>query len=318
MDFKDYYKILGIEPDADAATIKKVYRKLARKYHPDVSKEKDAEAKFKEVAEAYEVLKDDAKRAEYDEIRKYGTGGQPFQPPPNWSGRQSAGSGDQRFDGDFSDFFSTVFGAGADGRASGFSSGFSANQKGQDVETDFPVLLEDTLSGASQQISYSLPHRQDDGRITEVRKTLNVKIPTGVVDGERIRLKAQGAQGVGQGASGDLYLRIRFVPHPLYDVDKYDLILTLPLAPWEAVLGTKVVVPTLTGNINLTVPANSQTGKRMRIKGKGLSQKDGFGDLYAVVKIVVPDTTNDELSSLWRDLAEKADFAPRADWGISK
>ena len=176
------------------------------------------------------------------------------------------------------------------------------------------IPVEDTLADSRKTLSYSMPQRRDDGRIAQVKKTLSVKIPLGVIDGERIRLKGQGGQGTGKGGDGDLYLRVRFLPHPLYDIEGYDLILTLPLAPWEAALGTKVVVPALTGSISLTVPANSQTGKRLRIKGKGLARKDGFGDLYAVVKVVVPEDNSPEMAQLWRSIEEKADFDPRAAW----
>jgi len=324
MDFKDYYKILGVKPDADIKAIKTAYRKLARKYHPDVSTQDNAEEMFKEVSEAYEVLKDTEKRAEYDEIRQYGAQGQQFQPPPGW---QSAHQGGTQFEGDFSDFFSSIFGSrggagpqagsGPFAGAQNAGSGFAFNQKGQDIETDLAVFLEDTLSAASQTISYHLPQRGANGRVTEVKKTLSVKIPPGVSDGERIRLKGQGAQGVGNGSNGDLYLRIRLVPHPLFDVEAHNLILTVPLAPWEAALGAKVEIPTLTGKINLSIPANSQTGQRMRIKGKGLAKKDGFGDLYAVLKIVMPKTTNDDIKQHWEQLASKAAFDPRAEWSNS-
>jgi curved DNA-binding protein len=313
MNFKDYYKILGVEPDADKKQIKTAYRKLARKYHPDVSTQDDAEANFKEISEAYEVLKDQEKRAEFDEIRQFGAHGQQFQPPPGWQSRPQHGSADNaQFEGGFSDFFSSVFGGEAGRRES--QSGFAFNEKGRDIETDLSIVLEDTLSDASKTISYRLPERGDNGRVTEVNKTLIVKIPSGVSDGERIRLKGQGAQGVGSGGKGDLYLRIRLLPHRLFDVEDRNLIITVPLAPWEAALGTKIEVPTLTGKINLTIPGDSQTGQRMRIKGKGLATKDGFGDLYAVLKVVMPKTTDDEIKQHWEQLADKASFDPRVEW----
>lgn len=315
MEFKDYYKILDIDPTADKKAIKTAYRKLARTYHPDVSDHHDAEEKFKEVAEAYNVLKDTERRAEYDEIREYGTHGQRFQPPPNWqSSRQSSGGDGAQFQGDFSDFFSSIFGAGGDGGSQGARSGFSFDEKGQDIETDMPVFLEDTLLDTTKKVSYRLPHRDSGGRITEVKKTLNVKILAGVSDGERIRLKGQGAQGGGNGPSGDLYIRIRLVPHPLFDVEAHNLIITVPLAPWEAALGAKIQVPTLAGKINLSIPANSQTGQRLRIKGKGLVRQGGYGDLYAVLKIVMPSTANDEIKQQWEQLASKAAFNPRTEW----
>lgn len=317
MDFKDYYKILGVEADADDKTIKAAYRKLARKYHPDVSEHHDAEAQFKEVSEAYEVLKDPEKRAEYDEIRKYGTHNQSFKPPPGW---QPSGGGHfySSHEGDFSDFFSSIFGGGfsrggfedvaGGGRDFGFGGGVKG--RGRDIETDLPIFLEDTLSAESKSISYELGG---------VSKTLKVKIPAGVSDGEKIRLKGQGAPGMGGGPNGDLYLRIRLVPHPLFDVEGHNLILTLPLAPWEAALGAKVEIPTLKGRLNLTIPANSQAGKRLRLKGKGLLKKDGnHGDLLAVIKIVMPEQVDAKSQALWQELAGKAAFNPRADWRDNK
>ena len=301
MDFKDYYKILGVEPTADDKAIKTAYRKLARKYHPDVSKEKDAEAKFKDVNEAYEALKSPEKRAEYDEIRKYGQHGQPFQGPPGWQGRSSGGFEDA---GEFSDFFSSIF--GSRGNGFGGQSGRSAGRRGQDVEMELPIFLEETLSGESKQISF---------QIGGTTKTLNVKIPAGVTDGERIRLKGQGGPGAGGGANGDLYLIIRFAPHPKFDVEGHDLIVTVPLAPWEAALGAKVAVPTLTSKINLTIRPDSQTGQRLRIKGHGLTDKKGQrGDLYAQLKVVMPKHTDEAAKALWQELADKAAFDPRAQW----
>ena len=323
MEFKDYYKILGVESGADDKAIKTAYRKLARKYHPDVSDHSEAEEKFKEVTEAYEVLRDSEKRAEYDEIRQYGTHGQQFEPPPGWS---AGGAFQQRGfahdSGDFSDFFASIFGAAgaATGEQAFYGGQRSFDRKGQDIETDMPVFLEDTLSDESKTIAYRLPRYDSDGRVTEVDKTLNVKIPAGVGDGERIRLKGQGAPGIGNGANGDLYLRIRLVPHPLFDVEGHNLIITVPLAPWEAALGAKIPVPTLTGKIHLSIPANSQAGQRLRIKGKGLINKIGAagrGDLYAVLKIVMPPTVDDDINQQWRQLAAKAPFDPRAEWSNS-
>jgi curved DNA-binding protein len=310
MDFKDYYKILGVEPDADLKAIKTAYRKLARKYHPDVSEDKDAEAKFKDVAEAYAALKEPEKRAEYDELRKYGgQHGQNFTPPPGWQP-----SGDHA--GDFSDFFESIFGAGGvHGGPRGAQRETQFSFRGQDIETELPIFLEETLSDKQKTISYQLPHYDKDGRrLADVKKTLNIKIPKGVSEGERIRLKGQGGPGIGNGQNGDLYLHIRLVPHPLYDVEGHNLIITVPITPWEAILGTKVEVPTLTGNINLTLPPNSQTGKRLRVKGKGLVSKTGMGDLYAVLKIVIPDETDEEAKKLWQDLSEKLAFNPRKEW----
>lgn len=317
MEFKDYYKILGVEPDADLKAIKTAYRKLARKYHPDVSEDKDAEKKFKDVAEAYAALKDPQKRAEYDELRKYGQHGQRFEPPPGW---QSAGAREQDFS-DFSDFFESIFGGGGFGAGGPAGGGRRTHRetrfsfRGQDIETELPIFLEDTLSDKSKTIAYHLPHYDKDGRrLADVKKTLNVKIPKGVTEGERIRLKGQGGPGMGDAPNGDLFLHIRLVPHPLFDVEGHNLIITVPIAPWEAILGTKVEVPTLSGKINLTVPPNSQTGQRLRIKGKGLPTRTGNGDLFAVFKIVAPEKTDADTKALWESLAQKSAFNPRKEW----
>lgn len=313
MDFKDYYKVLGLEPGADDKAVKAAYRKLARKYHPDVSKEKDAENQFKDVAEAYEVLKSAEKRAEYDELRKYAQQGRPFEPPPGWQPRGNAGFADEMGGGrDYSDFFESLF--GASGRTQG--PGRSSGRRGQDVEMELPILLEETLADEAKKIAFQLPQYSADGRpLAAISKTLNVKIPAGVSDGERIRLKGQGAPGLGGAANGDLYLIIRLVPHPLFDVEAHNLILTVPLAPWEAALGSKVTVPTLDGKIHLSIPANSQSGQRLRIKGKGLMNKQSErGDLYALFKIVIPAQADEPTRALWAQLAEQAAFDPRAEW----
>lgn len=313
MDFKDYYKVLGLEPGADDKAVKAAYRKLARKYHPDVSKEKDAENQFKDVAEAYEVLKSAEKRAEYDELRKYAQQGRPFEPPPGWQPRGNGGFADEMGGGrDYSDFFESLFGAA--GRSQG--PGRKSARRGQDVEMELPILLEETLADEAKKIAFQLPQYSADGQpLAAISKTLNVKIPAGVSDGERIRLKGQGAPGLGGAANGDLYLIIRLVPHPLFDVEAHNLILTVPLAPWEAALGSKVTVPTLDGKIHLSIPANSQSGQRLRIKGKGLMNKQGErGDLYALFKIVIPAQADEPTRALWAQLAEQAAFDPRAEW----
>ncbi|MGF6594112.1 curved DNA-binding protein [Pseudomonas sp. 2835] len=317
MDFKDYYKILGVEPTADDKAIKTAYRKLARKYHPDVSKERDAEEKFKEANEAYEALSSPEKRAEYDELRKYGQHGRPFQGPPGWQSRGSAGAEGFGDGGDFSDFFSSIFGSrGGNGNPFGRGQQRSAGRRGQDVEMELAIFLEETLSSESKQISFQVPQHNASGQRTGfTTKTLNVKIPAGVSDGEKIRLKGQGAPGVGGGANGDLFLTIRMAPHPLFDVEGHDLIITVPLAPWEAALGTKVEMPTLTGKVNLTIRPDSQNGQRLRIKGMGLSNKQGQrGDLYAQLKVVMPSQSDAAARELWTKLSEKAAFNPRTQW----
>jgi len=318
MDFKDYYKILGVEPTADEKAIKTAYRKLARKYHPDVSKERDAENHFKEVNEAYEALSSPEKRAEYDELRKYGQHGRPFQGPPGWESRGGGGGGADFGGGDFSDFFSSIFGSAGRGNGNPFGRGQqrSAGRRGQDVEMELAIFLEETLANESKKISFQVPQYNAAGQRTgDTTKTLNVKIPAGVTDGERIRLKGQGAPGVGGGANGDLYLIIRLAPHPLFDVEGHAPIITVPLAPWEAALGTKVEMPTLTGKVNLTIRPDSQSGQRLRIKGMGLSNKQGQrGDLYAQLKVVMPTQSSAEARELWTKLSEKAGFNPRTQW----
>lgn len=315
MDFKDYYKILGVEPTADDKAIKAAYRKLARKYHPDVSKERDAEDKFKEANEAYEALSNPEKRTEYDQIRKYGQHGRPFQGPPGWESR-GAGAGAGGFEnGDFSDFFSSIFGARG-GSPFGRGQQRSTGRRGQDVEMELAIFLEETLSSESKKISFQVPQYDSQGQHAgHTTKTLNVKIPAGVSDGERIRLKGQGAPGVGGGANGDLFLILRMAPHPLFDVEDQNLIITVPLAPWEAALGTKVAVPTLTGKINLTIRPDSQSGQRLRVKGMGLANKQGErGDLYAQLKVVMPSQSDAATRELWSKLSEQAAFNPRTQW----
>ena len=314
MEFKDYYKILGVDASADKKAIKVAYRKLARKYHPDVSEHKDAEEKFKEVTEAYEVLYDEKKRAEYDEVRQYGSNDGGFRPPPGWrpgAERQE----DFSSNSDFSDFFSSMFGHG--GQQSDFGSRRRQAPKGRDIETDLPIFLEDTLSAESKTISYTIPQYTADGRVTEITKNLSVKIPAGVEAGERIRLKGQGEPSGPNGVDGDLYLRIRLVPHPLFDVEGHNLIITVPLAPWEAALGCKPAMPTLDGKITMSIPPNSQTGQRLRIRGKGLVKKlpvGERGDLFAVLKVVMPKTTNDDIKKKWQELADQTAFDPRSEW----
>ncbi|MBL4727865.1 MAG: DnaJ domain-containing protein [Gammaproteobacteria bacterium] len=318
MEFRDYYKILGVDPEASIKEIKTAYRKLARKYHPDVSAHKDADRKFKEVAEAYEVLKNTETRAEYDDVRQHGAQGQSFQPPPSWQPGNAEG-GHSASNEDFSEFFSSLFRNANQqpevddivGRRGGFQdwSGGRA-QRGEDIESDLPVFLEDILHESMHSISF---------QVGEAKKTLKVKVPAGTGNGERIRLKGQGTPGQGGTTNGDLYLRIRLVPHPLFDVEGHNLIIVLPLAPWEAVLGAKVEVPTLSGNLRLTIPANSQSGQRLRLKGKGLPNKqEETGDLYAVINIVVPPANDRKSKTLWKNLEEDTKFDPRAEWRKSQ
>jgi curved DNA-binding protein len=315
MEFKDYYKILGVDADADDKSIKAAYRKLARKYHPDVSSEEDAEHKFKEVSEAYEVLRDKEKRAEYDVARQYG-GARGFEPPPGWQGGDTSSGFQGDFQGGFSDFFEEIFGRARHGSRQGYSREHYA-RRGEDIELTLAIFLEDAFRGESRTISYEVPGFDAQGRLVRQQRNLKVKIPAGVTEGERIRLKGQGAPGMGDAPAGDLYLQIRFAPHPLYLVEGDNLTITVPLAPWEAALGCKLTVPTLEGLINLTVPANSQNGKRMRIKGKGLGKAGKRGDLFVVLHLTMPAAASEKQQALWRQLSEESNFDPRKNWGKS-
>jgi curved DNA-binding protein len=320
MDFQDYYKILSVTPDADSETIKTAYRKLARKYHPDVSRQHEAEEKFKQIAEAYEVLKDPNKRAQYDQLR--GSGAQGYRQRQAEGGTVKQYSQSSFGQGRFSAFFSSIFGGshrpaqsvGTHGSSQQFFSTQNFARKGQDIETVLQIFLQDTLTPTSKRISYSFPHSDGWGRASKVTKTLNVKIPAGVVDGERIRLKGQGAQGLGDAPPGDLYLRIHLVSHSLFEIEAQDLIIIVPLAPWEAALGTRLELPTLSGKVKLRIPSNSQTGQRLRIKGKGLAHKDGQGDLYAVLKVVIPDSGSEEIRQYWQQQAGADASGPRMEW----
>lgn len=305
MQLKDYYAILGVKPTDDLKTIKTAYRRLARKYHPDVSKEANAEAKFKDIAEAWEILKDDQRREEYDQLWAH-------RNDPHFGRQQQSQSYEHGYNQqDFDDIFSSMFGQQA------HRSRRAQAMRGHDVEIEVAVFLEETLAPQTRTISYNLPVYNAFGMIEkEIPKTLNVKIPAGVSDGQRIRLKGQGTPGENGGPNGDLWLIIHIAPHPLFDVVGHNLEIVLPLAPWEAALGTKVTVPTLKESIRLTIPAGSQAGQRLRIKGKGLVNKNTTGDLFAVIKIVMPPKPNEQVSALWRQLADaESGFEPRKEWG---
>jgi curved DNA-binding protein len=317
MEFKEYYRILGIEPDADKPTIKKAYRLLARKYHPDVSTAANAEEQFKEVQEAYEVLGNEKRKSEYDQLRKYGRAGENFKPPPDWQGSRSGAQGFNN-GGEYSDFFANIFGENHRGQRSArgaASHGDFFSAKGQDIETELQVSLESVLSEEARPIEFSLPKYSDNGQVEHIKKNLKVKIPKGVIDGERIRLKGQGGSGRGNGQAGDLYLKIRLAPHPLFDVTGHDLTITLPISPWEAALGGKVTAPTLNGKIVLSIAKGSQSGKKLRAKGKGLPTKAGSGDLYVILNVVMPENSNEDSDKLWEQLGKELNFNPRSKLG---
>lgn len=337
MEFKDYYAVLGVDPAADDKAIKTAYRKLAKQYHPDVSKHPQAEEKFKEIAEAYEVLHKGDRRAEYDELRANHSRRKSYEQQAydqrsyEQRGPQSAhgfehASGQQygQPDQDFADFFNSMFGSANTRRENPFGGAESFSQKGRDLEIEFPILLEETLIDSVKPVEFVIPQdnvSRQNANSKDATKTLNVKIPAGTTDGERIRLKGQGMPGQGNAPHGDVYLHIRLVPHPLFDVEGHNLIITLPLAPWEAALGQKITLPTLSGKIQLSIPPNSQSGQRLRIKGKGLPMKNKgadnhyrVGDLFAVLKVVMPSHTDQATQELWAQLASKSNFDARAEW----
>jgi curved DNA-binding protein len=308
MEFKDYYKIMGVEPDASAEEIKRAYRKLARKYHPDVSDEPDAEDRFKEIGEAYEVLKDPAKREQYDQLRAGGwQGGESFRPPPDWEGGfDFSGFGDRGgFSAEdaagFSDFFESLFGGGRRRRP----------HKGADVRARVEIDLETAYSGGTRRITLARPERAPDGSVHRRERTLDVGIPPGMTEGRQIRLAGKGDPGPGNAPDGDLYLEIHLQPHRLFEVDGRDVHLTLPIAPWEAALGAKIPVPTLAGRVELNVPAGAASGQRLRLKGRGLPGKPD-GDQYVLLKVVVPKAVTDEQKKSFERQRELFDFDPRA------
>lgn len=315
MQFKDYYKILGVERDASKDDIKRAYRRLARKYHPDVSKESDAEVRFKEMKEAYEVLKDPEKRSAYDQFGSNWKAGQDFQPPPNWQREYSFGGGAEPFGdaGQFSDFFETLFGQSRGGGFSFRTGGGRA--KGEDINAAISIPIEDAFRGASRTITLEVPELDANGVTSRRRKSLNVKIPAGITAGKRIRLEKQGGPGFGGSAAGDLYLAIDFEPHPFYRADGRDIHLELPVTPWEAALGRKVKVPTLGGAVDLQIPAGSSSGKTLRLKGRGLPGKPP-GDQYVELKVVVPPASDEKIRELYETLERGHSVNPRARLGV--
>lgn len=313
MEYKDYYKIMGVARDASQDEIKRAYRKLARKYHPDVSKAPDAEERFKELGEAYEVLKDPEKRAAYDQLGANWQSGQDFRPPPDWDqGFEFHGGGQPRGDASqFSDFFESLFGQGNLG---GFG-GRSVHAHGKDAHARVQIDLEDAYRGAERAISLRHTELDTQGRPQLKERTLKVRIPKGVRAGQQIRLAGQGDPGLGRGEPGDLYLQIEFKPHTRYRVEGRDVFLDLPVAPWEAALGGKVRAPTPDGPVELSIPSGSSSGRRLRLKGRGIPGKPP-GDFYVVVDIVAPPAHNEAVRTAYRELERQTDFNPRAALGV--
>ncbi len=336
--FQDYYHSLGLSRTATADEIRSAYRKLARKYHPDVTKEAGAEAKFKEVSEAYEVLQDPDKRKKYDTLGANWKQGQEFRPPSGWTGARPGGvkvdfggGGGRSGNADFSEFFESVFGGGGGMGGGGFGNDDIAEamrggrpgargrrnqpRHGQTHEVEITISLSDALSGGTRHIALSTVDA--DGE--ESTKSYDVRIPPGVTNGSTIRLSGQGGTGISGGAAGDLLLKVNIAPDSRFRFDpdrKHDLIATLPIAPWDAALGGKVHLETLDGDITLTVPPGSQSGQKLRIKNRGLPIKpppaDQRGDLYAELKIVVPKTLTDESRACWESLRDSSPaFDPR-------
>ncbi len=312
MEFRDYYKTLGVEPDAGTDEIKRAYRKLARKYHPDLNKEAGSEDRFKEIGEAWEVLKDPEKRKQYDQLRAGGwRGGEDFQPPPGWSGgfgQAGAGEGPAGFS-DFSDFFENLFGGGMGGRR-------QRSAPGRDIHARIEVDLETAFSGGQRRITLNRAEPGADGRMIRRQQNLDVNIPAGVTPGQQIRLAGQGEPGFGGGAKGDLYLEVDIRPHRLFELDGRNVHLTLPIAPWEAALGAKVNVPTLGGKVAMNIPAGASSGKRMRLKGRGLPGKPA-GDQVVTLKVVVPKATSERQRELYRQLESEQSFNPRSDMEVA-
>jgi curved DNA-binding protein len=290
MQYRDYYEILGVTRGADADEVKRAYRKLARKFHPDVSKEKNAEDKFKEVQEAYEVLRDSEKRAAYDQLGRDFRNGQQFRPPPDWSQRFGT-SGSQRFSdlNGFSDFFSSLFGGAGVGAGNGGQTDSDAGH--------LDVTVEEAFAGTKRRVALNEHGRQ---------RQVDVQIPAGVTEGQPLRI-------AGLGGRTSLIFRIRLRPHHLYEVAGKDIYIELPLAPWEAALGAKVAVPTLGGTVELTVPAGAQSGQKLRLRARGLPGNPA-GDQMVTIKLVTPTAHSATDKEAYERMKRDFKFDPRADW----
>jgi curved DNA-binding protein len=324
MEYQDYYKILGVARTATGDEVKKSYRRLAHKYHPDVSKEENAEAKFKEVQEAYEVLKDPEKRAAYDQLGSGWKSGQQFRPPPDWGsgfefrgGRPGGMGGEDLFEAEgFSDFFSTLFGAGgpfagAAGMQGGMHGGAQRRTAVRDHHARIDIDLKEAYEGATRTFEFKRPESGVSGTVELHPHKVRVTIPAGVLEGQMLRLAGQGESGGGR--AGDLYLEVHIKPHPLFQVDGRDVTLTLPLAPWEAALGASVKVPTLGGTVEMQIPAGAQSGQKMRLRGRGMPGPSGAGDQYVQFKVVLPPADQPGARKLYEEMRKKLDFDPRAD-----
>lgn len=311
MEFKDYYRTLGVARTASADEIRKSYRALARKFHPDVSKEPDAEARMKEINEAHTVLSDPEKRAAYDQLGQGYRPGQEFRPPPDWdAGFEFAGHGFDPGGGDFSDFFAQIFGRMGGAPHAGRRGGFTA--QGEDHHAKVVIDLEDAWTGATRQISLRVPHQAADGRVVLTTRTLNVRIPQGVKEGQMIRLAGQGSPGIAGAAPGDLYLEVHFRPQERFRIEGRDLHLILPVAPWEAALGATIEIGLPAGNgVKVRIPEGSQSGRQLKVKGKGIPGSPP-GDLYLEIRVVLPDASSPQARRLFETMARELAFDPRA------
>lgn len=310
MEFKDYYQVLGVERDANAEDIKKAFRRLARKYHPDVSKEADAEARMKELNEAFAVLSDPEKRAAYDNVGQTFHAGQEFRPPPGWNtGYEFSEHNFSDADAaDFSDFFSELFG-GRMGRTSPHGRA-QFRTRGEDHHAKVALDIEDAYHGASRTLTLRTPQVDARGRVVMTERALDVRIPKGVHEGQLIRLTGQGTPGVGGGEAGDLYLEVQFKPHPRYRVEGRDVYASLPVAPWEAALGAKVTAAVPDGAVEVRIPEGSQSGRKLRLKHRGIPGASP-GDLYLVLEVILPPASNPKARALYEKMAQELAFNPR-------
>jgi curved DNA-binding protein len=302
--FKDYYEIMGVARDASPDDIKRAYRRLARKYHPDVSKEKDAEARFKEVGEAYEVLRDPEKRAAYDELGRRPQG-EEFTPPPGWTFDFESDAGGA---GIHSDFFDQLFGGLGGGRGGRGRGGFRS--RGFDTSAHVEVTLEEAFNGTTRTLQLQRVERDNEGKARPRVQQLQVRIPAGVTEGQQIRVPAQGEPGSGGEAPGDLFLRVHVLPHRFFKVDGRDVVLELPITPWEAALGETVRVPTLAGRVDLKIPKGSQTDRQLRLKERGLPGRPP-GDQFVVLKIVTPPADSAAREAFYKQMASTMPMSPR-------
>ncbi len=309
MKYKDYYKILGIKRDASDDELKRVYRKLARKFHPDINKDPGAEEKFKEINEAYEVLHDSEKRSAYDKFGSNWQQGQDFHPPPNWdAGFDFSGTRfDRAEDFGFSDFFSQLFGS----RRFQQSQTRPFSIKGEDWHAKIIITLEEAQHGASRTFTMTKPEFNDNGQLVNRHHTITVSIPKGVAEGQKIRLQEQGLPGHGGAAHGDLYLEISLEKHPFFTAEKRNIHMILPVTPWEAALGATVQCPTLGGAVKLHIPAGSQSGKMLRLKGRGLCSASHTGDQIVTLQIVIPEAKTEKEKEVYRKMAKTMPMNPR-------